>query len=396
VNPIEQRLEPSLAFDGTNYFASWVVTRPTPGGIEVSHIAGTRVSNAAAPLDGEIEVCNAFLLQRAPAVAADTKNGGFMVVWEDYRTDLEAADVYGARISAQGQALDGPTGFQIAAGAWDESRPRVAPSGDGTNWVVAWRDLRSKATYDIYGAWVSLAGRTHDPNGFLLSAEAGDEDLPWLDSSGGGKLVLAYQRLDPSNNYGSYRIRARSIDSGALVGTNCTKNDDCASRSCVDGFCCSTECDGCGVCNKTPGTCTPRAAGDVSPTCPAYKCKGDLACPTQCTTDADCTQSASCDPATHTCISRIICTDDHTLKDLTGKTTDCTPFKCIGDACRTQCGSVDDCAAGFVCTLDGRCAQGPSPSDGGCATSSSSPGGGALAALLAWIIAIVGARRLRV
>ncbi|HEY8073028.1 MAG TPA: hypothetical protein VIF62_02935, partial [Labilithrix sp.] len=272
-NPIERRIEPTVAFDGQNYFVGWITMRPTAGSIEVSHISGTRVSKQGSPIDGELIVCNAFLLQRAPAVAADTTNGGFMLAWEDYRTDLEAADIYGARVSATGQLLDGQTGFKIAAGTYDESRPRVAPSGDGTNWVVAWRDLRSKTTYDIYGAWVSLAGRTHDPDGYLLSAEAGDEDLPWLDSAGAGKLVLAYQRLDPANGYGTYRIRARSIDSGALVASTCTKNDDCASRSCVDGFCCSTECDGCGVCNMTPGTCTPRAAGDVSPTCPPTNAK---------------------------------------------------------------------------------------------------------------------------
>jgi hypothetical protein len=399
INTIETRDSPSVAFDGQNHFLAWVTRRPTPGGVPVSHIYGTRVSKEAAPLDAEIVICNAFLLQRAPAVAGDAANGGFLAVWEDYRTDLFAADVYGARIDAQGRLEDGDTGFKIAAGPQDESRPHVAPSGDGTNWVVAWRDLRSKATYDIYGAWVSLAGRNHDPNGYLLSAESGDEDLPRLDSSGAGKLVLAYQRLDPANGYGSYRIRARSIDSGALVGSTCTKGDDCASRSCVDGFCCSTECDGCGVCNRTPGTCTARAAGDVSPTCPTYKCTGDLACPTQCMKDDDCAQNASCDPATHTCISRIICTDEHTLKDLSGNLKDCAPYKCVGDACKTQCGSVDDCASGFVCTPDGRCVQSPGPSDaGGCTASGASPsdgGAGVLLAGITWIAAGIVGRRAR-
>jgi len=367
-NPVEQRLAPSIAFDGTNYFVAWVTSRPAAaGGIEVSHIHGSRVSKEGTLLDGEQVVCNAFLLQRAPSVAADAKDGGFMVVWEDYRTALETADVYGARISKEGQNLDGTSGMKIAAAAPDESRPRVAPSGDGTNWVVTWRDLRSKQTYDIYGAWVSRAGKVHDPDGLAISADTGDEDAPWIASSTAGKLLVAYQRLDPRTGYGSYRVRARSIVAGAKVADACTKNDDCASRSCVDGICCASECGGCGQCNVTPGTCTPRAAGAETATCPAYKCKGTLECPATCAGDQDCASNATCDPASKTCVSRVICIDDHTLKDLGGKLTECAPFKCTADACRTQCGSVDDCAAGFVCDYGGRCVQPPTPNEGSCA-----------------------------
>lgn len=370
--PVETRSAPSIAWDGQNYFVAWITARPTAaGGIQVSHVFGTRVTKEGSAIDGEQAVCNAFLLQRAPSVAGDRKNGGFMVVWEDYRTALETADVYGARISPLGVNLDGTSGMKIATGDYDESRPRVSASGDGTNWVVAWRDLRSKATYDIYGSWISLAGRNHDPAGLLFSAEAGDEDAPWLSPSLDGKLLFAYQRLDPRSGYGSYRVRARAINTGAKVAAACSKADDCSSRSCVDSVCCSTECGGCGACNVTPGTCTPRAAGAESPTCPAYKCKGTLECPNKCESDGDCAQSATCDPSTKTCVSRVICIDNQTLKDLTGKQTGCAPFKCIADACRTQCGSVDDCAEGFVCDYGGRCVQPPSSDDGGCAVSAS-------------------------
>jgi hypothetical protein len=115
--------------------------------------------------------------------------------------------------------------------------------------------------------------------------------------------------------------------------------------------------------------------------------------------DDDCAENASCDPSTHTCISRIICTDEHTLKDLSGNLEDCAPYKCVGDACKTQCGSVDDCASGFVCTLDGRCVQTPGPSDaGGCTASGASTsdgGAGVLLAGIAWIAASVVGRRAR-
>ena len=388
-NPVEARLTPSVAWDGSSYFVAWLSSRASAaGGLSVSHVFGTRVSKEGVPLDGEQAICNAFLLQRSPMVAGDPKNGGFMVVWEDYRTALESADVYGARISPQGQNLDGTSGMKISAEEADESRPRVVQSGDGTNWIVAWRDLRSKQTYDLYGAWVSRAGKVHDPKGLLFSAEAGDEDAPWLDSSTNGKLVVAYQRLDPRTGYGSYRIRSRSIAAGAAVGAACAKNDDCSSRSCVDGTCCSTECGGCGVCNATPGTCTPRAAGTESATCPAYKCKGTLECPAKCENDGDCATNATCDPSSKTCVSRILCIDDHTLKHLTGKTTECAPFKCAGDTCRATCGSVDDCATGFVCDTTGRCIQPPGANDGGCSASGRGNGGGSSLAGLGALVCL--------
>lgn len=383
-NPVESRLTPSVAFDGQSYYVTWVTSRSSAtGGLQVSHVFGTRVSKEGAPLDGEQAICNAFLLQRAPHVAGDLKNGGFMIVWEDYRTALESADVYGARISPQGVNLDGTSGMKISAAEADESRPRIAPSGDGTNWIIAWRDLRSKQTYDIYGAWVSRAGKVFDPKGLLFSAEGGDEDAPWLSPSGDGKLLVAYQRLDPRTGYGSYRVRSRSITAGAPIGSKCAQGDDCASRSCVDGVCCATECGACGVCSATPGTCTPRPAGTEAPTCPSYKCTGTLDCPTKCEGDQDCASNSSCDPSTKTCVSRVICADDHTLKDLTGKRTECAPFKCTGDSCRTSCGSVDDCAAGFVCDTNGRCIQAPGPNDGGCDTTGGGTSAGGAAGWLA-------------
>lgn len=389
-----QQLTPSLGFDGTSYFLAWVSSRFSPAGIQVSHIYGTRISKEGSPLDGELVVCDAFLLQRSPQVAGDTKNGGFFVVWEDYRKALDSADVYGTRISAGGQNVDGASGMMIAAGTHDESRPTVAASGDGTNWVVAWRDLRNKQNYDLYGAWVSTAGKVHDAEGLALSADPGDEEAPWMSSSGAGKTLLLYQRLDPAAGYGSYRVRARALDGGAALATACTKDDDCASRSCADGVCCATECGGCGVCNVQPGTCTPRPAGSESPTCAGYKCKGELTCPTSCETNDDCT-NATCDPVTKTCVTRVLCVDAQTLRDVTGTLTDCAPYTCVGDACRTQCGSVDDCAPGFVCDFGGRCIRGPAPGEGGgCATSGGS-GRGALLAGAAWVVAAVVTRRRR-
>lgn len=396
----ESRKAPSIAFDGTQYFVAWQTTRPTANNIAVGHIYGTRVSKEGGALDGELVICNAFLLQGSPRVAAHPRNG-FFVVWDDYRTSLDSADIYGGRISSEGQLLDGDKGRVIANGEADESRPTVVAESEGAAWIVAWRDLRSKQGYDVYGAWVSQGGVNRDPNGFLFSAEAGDEETPSLTAGPSGKLLLTYARLDPRTGYGSYRLRSRAIDGGKPIGQVCASGDDCASRSCVDGFCCSSDCDGCGTCSATPGTCTPRAAGTDSPRC-NYRCKGALACPTECAENVDCATGATCDKASKQCVTRQICIDAKTLQDLTGTQTDCAPYNCFVDACRASCASVDDCASGFVCDLAGRCV--PPPSSGEVSGCAAAPGGrigagtrssAAFLAAFGMMFAIASARRRR-
>lgn len=393
----ESRKAPNIAFDGTQFFVAWQTTKPTANNIDVGHIYGTRVSKEGNALDGEIVICNAFLLQGSPHVAAHPSKG-FFVVWDDYRTSLDNADVYGGRISSEGELLDGDKGKVIANGEQDESRASVVASQEGAGWIVAWRDLRSKQGYDVYGAWVSAGGVNRDPKGFLFSAEAGDEETPVLAAGPAGKLLLTYARLDPRTGYGSYRLRSRAIDAGKAIGQSCANGDECASRSCADGFCCSSDCEGCGTCSATPGTCTPKAAGSDSPRC-NYKCKGTLECPTECAENSDCATGATCDKASKQCVTRQICIDQKTLQDLTGKQTDCAPYNCVVDACRTSCGSVDDCAPGFVCDLVGRCVPPPNAADvSGCAAAPAAVGTrsfAGFAAAFGALFAIASARRRR-
>jgi hypothetical protein len=73
-------------------------------------------------------------------------------------------------------------------------------------------------------------------------------------------------------------------------GASCDNADTCASRRCVDGVCCETDCNGaCRSCSVTPGTCTLLGDGAPDPrgACPDQgasscgttgRCDGDGAC----------------------------------------------------------------------------------------------------------------------
>jgi MYXO-CTERM domain-containing protein len=383
--PNKRRVTPSIAFDGTNYLVTWGTTSTSSG---LTHIYGTRVDKAGQALDLEVPYCTAFLQQRNPHVAADS-NGGFFVTWQDYRSDVNNADVYGQRVNAAGQALDGTAGIKITGGAPDESLPKTVSAGRGT-YAVVWADNRTPGGYDLYSAWVNSEGRVLDPTGYAISAEQGDETAAAVAGPNSGQFVVAYQRLDPAPSFGNWRTRVRSVQSGGPDGNACTSPGDCFSRFCVDGVCCSSACDeGCGVCNATPGTCTPKPRGP-SPKCEAYVCDGtSLKCPDKCKINEDCANNTICDTGIGRCVSTVLCTDVHTLRDVTGKTTDCAPYLCQGSACMTSCRNVDDCLRPNVCDPSGKCVAPPAASDAdGCSTSSASGGGGAGSSSVAWMAAL--------
>ncbi|WP_437986985.1 Kelch repeat-containing protein [Sorangium sp. So ce117] len=165
-------------------------------------------------------------------------------------------------------------------------------------------------------------------------------------------------------------------------GAECTRDRQCVSGHCVDGFCCDFRCDGqcqaCDVVNNV-GRCTnvgtpvdhesphPNEGGTFQ----REACPGEGACAGYCggATDAKCmfpvegavakTFTCSCPdegcivgPAT---LTRFFCAGDGRENEPVVER--CGGFKCADKtACKTSCASDDDCIQDFVC-LDGVCAD---------------------------------------
>jgi MYXO-CTERM domain-containing protein len=239
------------------------------------------------------------------------------------------------------------------------------------------------------------------------------------------------------------------------IGEACAIDDACNSGHCADGVCCDSKCSGqCEACNLvgSKGKCTavvgqpqaPRAAcgggsadapctqlgcdGVVRTTCAGYagkdticakaKCEagaespegrcdgkgacaatpapcdpyvcGPTACKTSCATDADCVKGFLCDAGR--CKSTSRCDGAHTLANLDGSTTDCSPYACSEDGvCRKSCRSTSECAEGFQCDEHGAClpsTPAENASGCGCRLASEERSGGAWLACalfaLAW------------
>jgi hypothetical protein len=180
---------PAIAFDGTNYLVAWV---------GANGISGTRISPAGTVLDpGGIAIASGY--QDAPAIAFDGTN--YLAAWGQ-----NGYDIYGTRISQAGAVLD-PGGIAIASGAGFRAEPTLA--FNGTNYLVAWRGYQG-TYYDVFGARVSPAGTVLDPGGIAISTATYHQQAPsvasdgtnylvtWQDSRSGSRWDIYGARVDPA------------------------------------------------------------------------------------------------------------------------------------------------------------------------------------------------------
>lgn len=160
---VNSQMNPSIAFDGTNYLAVWQDNR---NGIDFD-IYGVRISQTGIVLDSNvIAISTAVDNQLSPSVTFDGTN--FLVVWTDLRGSYE--DIYGARVSTQGTVLD-PEGIPISTITLSDQNPSVT-FGD-TNYLVTW-EMHEINLWHIFGERIDRQGNCFGR--FVISNYLTDED----------------------------------------------------------------------------------------------------------------------------------------------------------------------------------------------------------------------------
>jgi phosphoribosylformylglycinamidine (FGAM) synthase PurS component len=173
---------PAVVFGGTNYLVAWQDTR---SGSDWD-IYGARISPQGEVIDPTgIAISKAGNNQRFPAAAAG--GADFLVTWQDNRY-AEDYDVFAARATPAGEVLD-PEGIPVSTAAGDQLLPALG--FDGTNWLVVWEDYRNDIDYDVYGARLSPEGTVFDSGAVVSRAQ--DQTLPRLGVADGGRILLVYQ-----------------------------------------------------------------------------------------------------------------------------------------------------------------------------------------------------------
>ncbi|MBV9920715.1 MAG: hypothetical protein JOY78_07685 [Pseudonocardia sp.] len=201
---------PAVTFDGARYFAVWEDARGAS-----TDIFGARVSTAGAVLDAAgIKVAGGSSIQGLPGVGS---NGhGSFVAWQQAAPPspdvTPPADIRGTRVAQNGTVLD-PSGITVGAAVRDQFEPVVA--FDGTDYLVAWTDLRTGPFFentDIYASRVTTAGVNRDGNGFPVSNPDFGQFAPAIASNGSTALVAWTDQRTTD-----FDVRASRVTSAASV-----------------------------------------------------------------------------------------------------------------------------------------------------------------------------------
>jgi hypothetical protein len=232
----------SLDFD--LYLVVWVDAQPEPeSGIK---LAGRRVSSAGVPLSESITIVQEPRAVAHPAVAYNPVAGEFLVVWqrqdiwvEDRRLsgsgelqgprhqlwgvpirpypapvpdvvynpatgqylvvwdDASDDNIYGFRVSANGEAVPGSDRIVISSAEGLQTGPRVGVHDTG--YLVVWADGRDPDSSNLFGQLLSAAGERVDPEGTPgapsdvntpLATAIPDQEAPALAFNPGGVEYL--------------------------------------------------------------------------------------------------------------------------------------------------------------------------------------------------------------
>ena len=181
----------AVAWNGSEYLVVWEDGRNAPGG-GVSDIFARRVSAEGSVIGADFPIGgrNAAAYQREPALAWSGTE--YLVVWQDGRNAAtRGSDIYGRRLTAEGEGLEPDRRLSGAAATSYERNPTVA--WNGTEYLVVWADRRNFTTrgYDVYGRRVSAEGLGAGAE-FRISGPGalGDERSLAVASSGSCYLVV--------------------------------------------------------------------------------------------------------------------------------------------------------------------------------------------------------------
>ncbi len=168
-----------------------------------------RLDTAGTLLWGEagIPLDNAAGTQINPRITSDSQ-GGVIVVWEDYKVDPYYPDIYGQRISADGDFLWGENSIAVTSGSMSQIQPRVISDNSGGGFVI-WMDERNGAfpKDDIYGQHIDSAGNvTWEQDGLLICNASLYQFSPLFrsDGSDGAIAIWGDARTGSIGIFGQY------------------------------------------------------------------------------------------------------------------------------------------------------------------------------------------------
>ena len=179
---------PAVAWGGSRFLVAWQEAAADEYDIAARTVASTGDLGSPATL------ANWEYDQIRPSLAYSPEDGSFLVVWEDHHWGWgEDWDIYARRVNAEGSVVGGLVGI-----SWEGGGPRTAPAvaydSGNAEYQVVWE-------YDAIGRNRDLYRRRVSPGGILLGAEVAlaeltvEETSPAVAGDGRFGYLVAWEDL---------------------------------------------------------------------------------------------------------------------------------------------------------------------------------------------------------
>jgi|GEM_PF-1660098 len=161
--------------------------------------------------------------QRHPAVAYNSRDDEYLAVWQDrlcrYWPYDTADDIYGWRVDGEGKLKGKVISISIATDCESDERvqqdPAVAYNSQDNKYLVVWEDDRH-GNWDIYGQLLSAAGEPLGGNFPIIDIDTGQR-FPALAYNDQDNLYLVVWQ---DNRYGNWNIYGRRVFSDGTKGSD--------------------------------------------------------------------------------------------------------------------------------------------------------------------------------
>src|SRR5262245_27707990 len=161
---------------------------------------------------GGVVVCAAANGQFSPAITSDNA-GGAIIAWMDLRNLPSFSDIFVRRVNSAGVPQWTADGVGITIGAPnDQFEPQLVPDGAGGT-IIAWSDSRT-GTSDIYSQRLNSSGSAlWTVGGVALCTQIDIQSDPCIVADAAGGAIVAWKDLRTGANYDIYAQRVSSTGS---------------------------------------------------------------------------------------------------------------------------------------------------------------------------------------
>jgi hypothetical protein len=151
--------EPDIAYDNINHQYLVVFQKISSGPID---IFGQFIDSDGMEIGPAFKISRTSFQTEWPAVAFDTVNQRFLVVWQD--SDAGSDDIYGQIVNADGSLNGNRISISNVAGS-DQVVPSIAFDNVNQRYLVAWSDGRNAGAFSDYGIFGQLIDSTGNKTG---------------------------------------------------------------------------------------------------------------------------------------------------------------------------------------------------------------------------------------